>query len=401
MFCHPLSLDNRLSGLILLLLLLTCWTTTAEAQNRHALVIGNSDYGSRFNLINPRNDSIAIAEKLQTLGYKVHGGKASENLQLEQLNQEIDNFLASVTPGSSTLIYYAGHGAASGGSNYLIPILPEGVTLRSEADIRNRSISLDGILERVERRNPTGVNLFFFDACRDAPVESFSRSLNMSGLERLDRSRQPRGSLVGFSTDYGDIALDSQDDQDHSPFAAAFLDSLDTSAAIPVELFYKMVVGDVWEATNGQQLPIVESKLIGEHCIIECSSFVDVPVVQEFGTLDVITSPANAQVCYQLSQWDEFTCGNSIRMPLNRDVTLTVSADGYETVRQIARVTAPEQQVSIRLLLANNGKSNSTKWKIIGGMAAILAAGYLLSNGSGSDDGNSEITNVILVPPGQ
>lgn len=392
---QSLNFDKTLSGLTFFLVLM-CVTTTVHAQSRHALVIGNSAYGDGFELINPRTDSIAIAEKLAVLGYEVHMGRAVENLQLQQLNDEIDNFLDGVQPGSSTLIYYAGHGAASSGNNYLIPILPDGVSLRSEADIRLQSVSLDGILERVQRRNPTGVNLFFFDACRDAPVESYSRSINLAGLERMERSSIPRGSVIGFSTDYGEIALDGRENDMHSPFAGAFLATLDTSAGLPVELFYKKVVGSVWETTQGKQLPIIETKIIGEHCIIECTKTTDIPIVQEFGTLNVLTTPANAQVCYQSSQWAEVDCDDNIRMPLNRDVTLTISADGYETVRQIARLTMPEQQLTVQLVRVGN---NSKTWKIIGGVAAILAAGFLLSNDSGSS--SSDNTTITLVRPGQ
>ena len=117
----------------------------SHSASRHALVIGNSDYGSGYSLVNPLRDSTAIANKLSAIGYKVHGNGPLLDLRLEQFEDAIDSFLASLEDGSSTLIYYAGHGAASGGNNYLIPILPDGVRLRSEDDIRNRSVSLQGL----------------------------------------------------------------------------------------------------------------------------------------------------------------------------------------------------------------------------------------------------------------
>ena len=48
-------------------------TPSYSATSRHALVIGNSEYGGRFSLVNPLRDSTAIANKLASIGYKVHG----------------------------------------------------------------------------------------------------------------------------------------------------------------------------------------------------------------------------------------------------------------------------------------------------------------------------------------
>jgi len=253
------------------LLLLFIATGNANAQNRHALVIGNSEYGSGFDLINPRNDALSIAEKLKSIGYNVHTEQALLDLELDPFNDELDRFLSEVEDGSSVMVYYAGHGAASQGSNFVIPILPDGVKLRSEADIRNHSVSLEGIVERVESRNPSGVNVFIFDACRDAPVENFSRSINMTGLTALDNRRQPQGSFIGFSTEYGQIAEDGPVDG-NSPFATAMLNNLDRRAGLPIELFYKGVGDEVYRATNGKQFPIQEPKILGEYCLAQCEN---------------------------------------------------------------------------------------------------------------------------------
>ena len=266
-----LELRNPLFLMVGFVLLVSSFSAHAT---RHALVIGNSDYGSSYGLVTPLSDSTAVANKLASIGYQVHGGGARVDLDLESFNSEIDAFLDSIEDGATTLIYYAGHGAVSDGSNYLIPILPEGVRLRSGSDIRNRSVLLQGIVERVERKNPTGVNVFFIDACRDAPVENFSRTINLTGLTDIDSASQPRGSFIGFSTEYGKIALDG-DPSGNSPFAAALLGSLNTHAMAPIELFFKSVTEQVYDDTEGEQFPIQESKLIGEHCIIDCGSGVD------------------------------------------------------------------------------------------------------------------------------
>lgn len=380
------------------LLLFIGVSSTSYAAARHALVIGNSDYGLRYALETPESDSRAMATKLGAIGYEVHGGGALLDLSLDAFNDEFEAFLASVDDGDSTFIYYAGHGAASNGTNYLIPILPSGVRLRSDADIVNRTISLQGVLERVEDANSSGVNVFFFDACRDAPVENRTRSVNLSGLASLDAGRQPRGSFVGFSTEYGTLALDGDDPTGNSPFAMAVLDTLDSSADKPIELFYKEVTERVYDKTSGQQFPIQESKLRGEYCIVDCS-FLGATAYnsasQEFGTLAVSTTPLASEVCYTVDGWETWNCGDKLTLPLNKPVKIRVTAEGHVTYFENMLMTSSKQTLQVQL----QKKNSNNVAKILGGVAAILAVGALLSNDSGSSSDNA--TTITLVRPGQ
>jgi len=383
---------------LLVTLVFLALATGAHSANRHALVIGNSNYGSGFSLINPLNDSTAIAARLSSIGYDVHGGGALLDLGLDQFNDEIDNFLRSVEDGSSTLIYYAGHGAASAGSNFLIPILPEGVTLRSESDIRDRSISLQSIIERTDQRNPSGVNVFLFDACRDAPVESHTRSINLSGLTSLDTRRQPRGSFVGFSTEYGKLALDDNDNG-HSPFASAILSGLENEASMPIELFYKSVTEDVYDKTSGQQFPIQESKIRGDFCIVECKnvSANEVDSVQEYGTLSVVTKPVDAEVCYLIPEWDGWNCGQQMVLPIGKPVEVRVSASKYKQSTTSTTVNEVRQQLVVSL-----EPKSRINYKILGTVAAVIVTGLLLSSKSGgSGDSEDDEFTVTLNPPSQ
>lgn len=313
---------------------------TVQDQDRHALIIGNSNYGSGFDLVNPKNDAAAIANKLSTIGYRVHTGSALYDLSLDGFNREIDDFLDSIKDGASVLIYYAGHGSATDNSNYLIPILPSGVTLRTNSDIRDRSISIESILERVENANPSGVNVYFIDACRDAPVSN-SRSINLTGLTALDNRYQPRGSFIGFSTEYGKLAEDGVGSL-YSPFATAVLNNLDTKASAPIELFYKGVSEEVYRATDGKQYPIQEPKIRGEYCLVKCD-------VQAINEQPFPSAPA----------------GNIA----NSDV-----------------VNEPEPQ------------KKSTMLKVAGAVAAVILTGLLISAGDSESDPNDGY-QLTLTPP--
>jgi len=395
---------NGFGCFIFIALCFFCFSAKAETENRHALIIGNSNYGSGFSLVNPRNDSTAIADKLTSIGYNVHKGGALHDLEIDELNNEIDAFLGSVKDGSSTLIYYAGHGAASTGSNFLIPILPDGVRLRSESDIRNRSVSLESILERTRQHNPSGVNVLLIDACRDAPVDNFSRSINLTGLTSLDNRRQPQGSFIGFSTEYGKVALDG-DGSGYSPFAAALLNNLDTRAAAPIELFYKGVSRDVYRATSGQQFPIQEPKIRGDYCLIPCDTSVATAGVesnnslQEFGYLNVVTKPLGAKVCYLVEgEWDDWVCGQRMALPIGKPVSVKVSANSHKTYSTTTTIANTQQQLMVDL----KPKSNRG-YVIAGAVAAAVVTGILISSGGGSDSSGSssqdEGYSLTLSPP--
>lgn len=392
-FKHLKSFAGRLIRLLSALIFLTI-PLQGHAQDRHALVIGNSDYGGGYELATPQRDADFVAAKLSQIGYKVHSGRAVQNLDLDAFNNEIDSFLSNIDDGSTTLIYYAGHGAASEGTNYLIPILPEGVRLRSDSDIRDRSISLQGIVERVERSNPSGVNVLFFDACRDAPVENFTRTIDLTGLTRIDTSRQPRGSFIGFSTEYGKLALDGPP-TGNSPFAEALLTSLDTNAGAPIELFYKDIVDRVYNETDGKQFPIAESKIRGQHCIIECRAITGTPSPQQFGTLILNTKPVDAEACIIIDGWNSPNCAKQAVLPLNTPVEVTVKAKNHKTKTTVTRLTGDRHQLTVNL-----EPSRSNTLAIVSGVAAAVVIGVLLSSGSsGGDDNDADTFGLTLVPP--
>ncbi len=376
---------NSVVCLILLVLCLLGVSINVKAETRHALIIGNSNYGSGFSLSNPLNDSTAIAEKLSSIGYSVHKDRALVDLNIDDFNNEIDSFLSSIEDGSSTLIYYAGHGSASAGENFLIPILPDGVRLSTESDIRNRSISLSSILERIQRYNPSGVNVLLIDACRDAPVDNFSRSINLTGLTSLDTRWQPQGSFVGFSTEYGKIAVDGVDSA-YSPFASAILNNLDNRADEPIELFYKSVSNEVYQTTSGKQFPIQEPKIRGDYCLIPCKADVTNSVTgQEFGYLTVVTKPESAEVCYLVEgEWEDWNCGQQMALPMGKLVNIRVTAKHHKVHMTTATLQDAKQQMVVNLT-----RKDRRGYKIAGAIAAIVVTGILMSkkSDSASEDG--------------
>ena len=61
------------------------WPGMAAAKERHALVIGNSDYLIQP-LANPRNDALDVAVELDRMGYQIHSGGAMLDLNLSLIH---------------------------------------------------------------------------------------------------------------------------------------------------------------------------------------------------------------------------------------------------------------------------------------------------------------------------
>src|SRR5262245_50225957 len=85
-------------------------TSAAAAENRIALIIGNSAYETVTALPNPANDAKAMADMLTSAGFEV---VSAPNLTQSEMRQAISNFSGMVAgKGRDTvaLVFYAGHG---------------------------------------------------------------------------------------------------------------------------------------------------------------------------------------------------------------------------------------------------------------------------------------------------
>src|SRR5262245_14233977 len=82
----------------------------AFAENRVALVIGNSAYRTVTPLPNAENDAKGMAELLDAAGFEV---MAAPDLSQDNLRKAIGDFagkLAQKGPDTVALVFYAGHG---------------------------------------------------------------------------------------------------------------------------------------------------------------------------------------------------------------------------------------------------------------------------------------------------
>ena len=117
---------------------------TTGAENRIALVIGNSSYKDAP-LANPVNDATAIAKTLQGLGFKVI---LRTNVSQSQMRQAVREFGDELHAGRGVgLFYFAGHGMQINNRNFLIPV---GTDIRREYEVEDQSMDAASVLSMMQ-----------------------------------------------------------------------------------------------------------------------------------------------------------------------------------------------------------------------------------------------------------
>ena len=143
-------------------LLVTGCASSGRSQAPVALVIGNGAYnGSVPELPNPEHDARAVAERLQSSGYRTVLLLDANRLEM---TEAIRAFAQLATGAPLAVIYYSGHGVEIRGRNYLLPV---DFQVGSEGEVRNLDDQAMPVAE-VDRLVGGRANgtLILLDACR-------------------------------------------------------------------------------------------------------------------------------------------------------------------------------------------------------------------------------------------
>jgi hypothetical protein len=225
---------------------------TPPADQRVALVIGNSNYQSAPKLANPGNDAQSMSQLLNSAGFEVTRATDLTRADMVRVVQDFTAKVAERGPGTVAMVYYAGHGVQVEGENYLLPI---DAKISSSYDLDGNSlrlVDLMGTLDAITSR----MRIVVLDACRNNPFPQASDAGR--GLAIVDA---PNGSIVGYSTSPGMEAADG--DGSHSPYTSAFINNA-REPNLPIEQLFKRVRLDVNHATRGRQTPWESSSLTSD-----------------------------------------------------------------------------------------------------------------------------------------
>jgi len=142
-----LTIGRTLTAALLWLSLIT----SAFAETRVALVIGNSAYTHTKPLANPANDAADMAALLDRLGFDV---TTAIDLKIAHVPAKLIAFEKKLRNADVALLFFAGHGISVSGENYLIPVdarLEDAANLELEAVALSR---IQALMERRPRTNP-------------------------------------------------------------------------------------------------------------------------------------------------------------------------------------------------------------------------------------------------------
>lgn len=252
---HPAFRDwLRLSALLLFLQVAAA--DVASAENRVALVIGQSAYRAVPALPNAENDGKRMAELLGNAGFDV---TSAPDLAQNDMRQAISDFAAKVAasgPDTIAAVFYAGHGLQIDGENYLVPV---DVDPKREADIPLQAVRLNDLMNTLGAL-PTRMRLFMLDACRNNPFPALNHTAG-HGLAIVDTKAGASGSFISFSTSPGAEAEDGNGAD--SPYTTALL-SVAREPNLPIEEAFKRVRVAVNQATDGRQIPWESSSLTAD-----------------------------------------------------------------------------------------------------------------------------------------
>jgi uncharacterized caspase-like protein len=232
--------------------------TAAQADKRVAFVVGNGAYKNVQPLPNPAIDAKSIAGVLRNVGFEVVEGT---NLTRDKMTERLLEFGKKAEGADVALFFYAGHGIAINGTNYLLPVDAD---LKSEMDVKlGSAINIDVTLEQT--MSDAKVKLVFLDACRDNPFAArlrsakTTRSVNVqTGLAEM---KSGEGTLIAFATGPGQTALDGEVGT-NSPFTRALMANI-AAPGVEIQQAMTKVRAQVNEETSKGQLPWGHTNLIG------------------------------------------------------------------------------------------------------------------------------------------
>lgn len=222
---------------------------TALAQNRIALVIGNSNYLNETKLNNPVNDADLLAKTFKDL--KFDQVIVLKNASRVLLNTSLAQFKRLSKEADVALIYYSGHGMMNSvKQNYVLPTdmpkLSNNANLDLDIELDNNAVAAD---KMVDALFGSKIKLLILDACRDGPTAKY-KSAN-KGLARMNQA-DTKAMLIAYATEEGKVAEDGNGK--NSTYALSLAKNF-SKKELSILVALDNVAQEVEVVTNNKQSP--------------------------------------------------------------------------------------------------------------------------------------------------
>lgn len=250
-----------------------------------AIIIGNNNYFSGYELTNAENDAKDIAKVFEEYNYDV---RLYLNITKPQISDILVSYETLLKDYDASIFYFAGHGFEVDGENFLASTesqIPPANIYSAKQDC----IILNDLFS-IYRKNPTKLNIVILDACR----RSFDRG-NTLGFSPIFT---PKGSIIAFSTSPNEGASDIGYDS-NSIYTGTLLKHLETER-ISVEELFKAVRKTVYTLSGGKQTTWEHTSLIGDFYFYKRQN------------LNILSLPYHASVLKDEYYYENTEFGNKI-----------------------------------------------------------------------------------------
>jgi Caspase domain len=240
-------------------------STSAHAEKRVALVIGNNDYKNVPKLQKAVNDARTMGDTLKQLGFSV---MVAENQTRQAFSETLLAFDAAMDPGDTAFFFYAGHGFEIAGQNFLLPTDVPAAGEGQEELVRDASVLADRIIERLQNKK-VRTAILVFDACRNNPFERSGTRAVAGGGGLAPMTQLPEGVFSVFSAGPRQTALDrlsNNDDNPNSVFTRTFAKELlqPGENLVQVAQHTRRLVSEMAETVSHKQIPVYFDQMVDD-----------------------------------------------------------------------------------------------------------------------------------------
>jgi formylglycine-generating enzyme required for sulfatase activity len=223
-------------------------TDTAPSPSRRlALVVGNGDYPNQP-LRTPKQDARSVTGLLATMGFEII---TLDNASAQQIRRALDELNTGLGKDGIGLFYFAGHGMQLPHSRVLLPI---DAKTASPLSVRQSSIGIGEIVEKMSAGRPHQPNLIIVDACLNNP---FGASAS-DGEYQLTQESWHDQTLIAFSAPSGGPAFEGTGS--NSIYTAELIGVMSEAGLTANEIFTRVRLA-VSHKTGDRQIPWMVSSL--------------------------------------------------------------------------------------------------------------------------------------------
>lgn len=225
------------------------------AGKRVALVIGNNLY-PQSPLKNAVGDALLMKNVLEEIGFAVEPPLL--NATALDIERAVRTFAGKLEGADVGFFFYAGHGIAVEGQNYLLGV---DFAAEDELEARHKAVEADLIEDRMNHGGAR-LNLIVMDACRNNPYKLGKRAAG-SGISAMEAGR---GMLIALATAPGKAASDNPDGA-NGLFTQYLAENL-KEPGLGVKEVFDRVKAQVIEASGGLQRPWVHDDVVGDVTLV-------------------------------------------------------------------------------------------------------------------------------------